>query len=145
MTTKENIQKIRKACIKANPEIVQLKEGCEIEVLEDISVDSYRLIAPFKAKVIEYSVEYFGEPDETPIQYASKDRHSFSISAVEYKVIGRPIRLADVLLVIEGVDFATDSKRKDVIGNLAWGHWIFSRDDLEEQSETTIDFIAGLL
>ena len=63
--------------------------------------------------------------------------------------ISRPIRLADVLLAIPKSEPLTLFPERLIFGEVnekgAFGIWNLRKDDLNEQSEETIDFLAGLL
>lgn len=70
-------------------------------------------------------------------------------------VIGRPIRLSDVLLAIysfrdernEKVPSTTEryNKNRDEDELLIWQYWNLRKDDLTQQSLETLQFIADLL
>ena len=141
MTTQEKINKIRSECIKVNPEIVELKFGC----LVNPDVDSIQFVLMDcigGTKVIEIindeDVTVFGNPKLVEVK----------------KVVGRDIRLADVLYMLdssgmiignstcsEGEIISLDeSETLRIIGN-----WNLLDDNLEHQSEECIDFIYQLI
>lgn len=139
-----NLKKIRESCIEANPGIMELKFGCQI-LFEDkiytIARESSR--GTFQAWYNDYT-------------YAE-----FKISVEDSKqILGRPIRLADVLLALEDnvkestTFFAAFYNKKfllcfrlfmpnpDLVHETEWN---LKDDNLEHQSEETINFIASLL
>ncbi len=133
------IETIREACIKANPSIKDLVFGCvvvnEVGEQERVlwSIDSWKK----------------GGKD------VQLDGTAVHIHESELKeIIGRPIRLADVLLAIE-------KKYKDKYRVTSQGvfenynpllqrhvvneTWNLLKDDLTQQSDETIDFLFELL
>lgn len=95
----QNIEVIRKACIAANPEIMELKFG-------------------------EF-VTSLGSGEDT-----------------------RPIRLADVLLVIEGrfseAEIITKDPYYETFGDII-SRWNLRKDSLTDQSDECLAFLANLL
>lgn len=87
-------EEIRAACIKANPEIVELKFGCRVE---------------YDTEIYEYlGVEPIANGQFHRIHHRTRDypvtvRGVNIVKERDLKVIGRPIRLADVLLAIDKV------------------------------------------
>lgn len=126
MTTQDKINYIRQKCIEANPEIVELKFGCNVR-LEDYSAFP-NAHGTYIGKGFASGIEkiYVLHPDERlyPI-----DR--------KFKPLGRPIRLADVCLAV--------LKRLDIYPDLKVIRWDYRADDLEKQDEETIKFIYELL
>lgn len=149
-TQEEKIAEIRKACVAANGDIMKLQFGCEVEIKEGVEVPSWpgatqkaTLIAPFKAKIIcNY---YYGDLEYL---FAAKDECSFDLNQVKYAVLGRPIRLADVVLALE---FKLMGKFKTVSFAQAQPiletcmMWLKGKDNLRDQSPECIDFLYSLL
>jgi len=134
----EKLQFIREKCIAANPEIVELKFGC---LLNNIHRPSYP-ITMFLWKVGEQVMTFHPQFDQELV----KDMHSLEI-------FGRPIRLADVLLAI-GCNSYTVPKDRFRDGNSLYSGdwnangqimWNLRADDLEKQSQETVDFLYELL
>jgi hypothetical protein len=160
----DKIKTIREKCIEANPSIKDLVFGCKVKIInyDDFDHnDEYPL-----EQTITYVTEYdFGESD---------DVHTLEVGHLEYEfeIIGRDIRLADVLLAIN------KTNKKDSRGNVGiqsngcfiffrhsegrpelqlaqWYNrpreyfetyeWNLLKDNLEDQSEETINFIYNLL
>lgn len=142
MTKPEMIEAIRKACIKANPEIVELKFGCKVKLPGEVIAIFVRDNNSFVTDDKRRFVDHLGiKPSKFDIK----------------EIIGREIGLADVLMAI--------NKKNGHIGN------VYCRDDgvfgiLEQddeyhnfrlsekwdltkpltlQSEETIRFIFSLL
>ena len=141
ISMKNKLQKIREACIKANPEIMELKFGCEF--------------------IYQGAGERTGEK-----HYISrKDKDGFWMDdkgeiacfddgmkgAIVGKIIGRPIQLADVLLAIEKIRckglISPKLKRISEFWEVkrTLDYWNFKDNNLESQSEATIKFLADLL
>jgi hypothetical protein len=112
MTRTERLNAIRQACIRENPEIVELKFGCAVEF-------------DWGASATVVSVHADGS------LYTTWGKSKVPRKHVKV-IVGRPIRLADVLL-------ATDTTARVV------SHWDWKHDDLTEQSEECLAFLASLL
>lgn len=140
------INKIREACIKANPKIMELKFGCEVIRGSDFGGSPENV--------------FIGNPYEC-IQVIGKSnkqvRNPWNIDDTDdlLKILGRPIQLADVLLAIE---FRNGQTR----GTKDFDMWVFQKEftfedkdgfqyswdltkPLEDQEEETLKFIAGIV
>jgi hypothetical protein len=133
--TNEKIQLIREKCIAANSEIMQLKFGCEV-----ISGKTQFRILAIKDGVGLYETDHGTIGD-------------FTRNTIFDEILGRPIRLADVLLA-SGCNTYTVPKDRFHSGDLLFSGdwqtggqivWNLRADDLEKQSEETISFIYELL
>jgi len=129
MATK--LQQIREACIKANPEVMELVFGCEF--IED---GRKRLVVGFGKR----------NPDE--VMGVTESGMTSMIYAGGYikdscKIIGRPIHLADIVLTWTQSDRAA-IEIPSVLTNLVF-HWNLENDNLDNQSKKTINFIHSLL
>ena len=144
MTKDQQIKEIREKCIEANSEIVELKFGC---------------VVTHPRFGLGYATE---KPDDRNIYsilfpsyergYTTADSTDSRHRDVQFEIIGRPIRLADVLLVL-------DNKLPSGSWITACGHlcfhesdiddelfvWNLHKDNLTEQSEETITFIHQLI
>jgi len=145
----EKIEAIRQACIKANPGIVELKFGCEIETTRmNIKGEKYM--------VVSYNVvNKRGIYDQlTVIKEGRVHSKTFGnvcnngVLDFKFEIIGRKIGLADVLHTI-----AKTPITKTITSVSKQGSWIKSvvikwnllKDDITLQSEETINFIHSLL
>jgi len=132
--TPDLLEKIRAKCIEVNPEIVELKFGCEI-ALKGVRKHFY-------------------------LSGDSNGSHHLAIGGVEIplsnkwfvdncKIIGRPIRLADVLLAIGAIDgvHATVSTKGQIDVHPFNGDtvWNLRKDSAEDQSPECIAFISSIL
>ena len=153
------IQKIREVCIKVNPEIVELKFGCNFnwkaktsnysgyyrinEVNEKLNViKAYNLDIKKKISIDDNIGDFTFDNFKDPKQHI--------------KIIGRPIRLADVLLAMSKIGTVTKGA-KFLVNIVEIGHgvrgsglfqdvrWNLTDDNLEHQSEETLTFISNLL
>lgn len=131
-----NLQIIRAACIAANPEIVELRQvGCLVEY--DNFTWRYLYTNGFTVIIQSF---HFNTQEE--------------VSIGKVNVLGRPIRLADVLLAIgkDEVDLpvnfgATIPKWKIIHSDITGSSegWNLRTDDLTLQSPETLEFLANLL
>lgn len=118
-----NLEQLKKKIQEANPEIMEVKFGCEIRT-------------PFTTYVIGKHT-----PDKENV----------------IEILGRPIRLADVLLALENEyqaqdkSYAVDGEgtfifvNKDVEMTWVNGSWNLKSDSLDKQSPETINFLMELL
>lgn len=137
-TNMTKLETIRQACIEANPEIVELKFGCEV------FVERWGHSAMMCA--FEGLPELSGE---TSMTLHHKGKLHYVGSSSKGKIIGRTIRLADVLLALQ-----RGSTNKRFIFITLGGIdglmdlillWNLKDDNLDHQSPETIDFIHKLL
>lgn len=169
MTKDEQINFIREKCIEANPEIVELKFGCEVEIpyaMEEwwsgpfIVFGETWVCNKHKRFREECMAEEDGCTGEDGVMVISGDEEAWTeikLKATELKtILGRPIRLADVLLAIdhetdEGIAITRqgrflqleDSGWRTQLNGLHG--WNLRNDNLTEQSDETVDFIYQLL
>lgn len=153
-----NLETIRAACIKANPSILDLTFGCELEIesaeynishclIYDINSNPNNKFVPFD--IITSSGRY--------IPTSSMDGHfNNRASGGGWKIIGRPIRLADVFLALQGkhgtigTDYNgyfidCDENCNDVKDCKGSPIWNLLKDDIREQSPETLSFIAEFI
>lgn len=137
MNKEQKIQFIREKCIEANPSIKDLVFGCDV-IVKGIANDNpgceYDIVVDDRIKEGRIGLGYFGE---VPIS--------------ELEIIGREIRLADVLLAMPTNSIFVCAK-DGYIGHdeeMIKGHfkvqWNLLNDSLTDQEEPTIDFIYELL
>jgi hypothetical protein len=145
----QNLKTVRDACIRANPQILELGFGCEI-------------IGPFgKAIVLAKAKEHIEGAQKFVGQRYSVLRgrtSSFYARVAIKEILGRKIGLADVLLAI---DYHSNTHNIDVpkffdvkedmpnqalflVGKIVYA-WNLPKDDLNLQSEPTVQFLADLL
>lgn len=164
MTHQQKLEAVRQACIKANPEIVELKFGCEFRAgtstmlytdTESYAVNNIGFLrAHFCSK--EYPRNAWeGERRESPTSmHSGKDIESLlkeSISASKafsntypsVEIIGRPIRLSDVILALRTSNIHEDDWKEELCR--LTNKWDARKDSLGEQSEETISFLYELL
>lgn len=137
----DNLQKVKERIIKAVPEIVELKFGCEIR--RNGSLPETYLITGFNL------VKIYFRHVSVPEKIDSFDRDSFR---EKFDVIGRPIQLADVLRATEtrievsshGDGAIYHYPNGDHKARVFAGNWNLSHD-LSGQSEETIEFLYSIL
>lgn len=138
MTHQQNLETIRQACIKANPSIMELGFGCEIQFEGKICTVLHE----------KYSCVWF-------IWYENgiKKEACPPINHEGIKILGRPIRLADVLLAIgkqnkvkPGLNLYSIELEFLLAGaDIDNALWDLIKDDIREQSEESISFLSELL
>lgn len=123
MSKQKKISYIRERCIEANPSIKDLVFGCEVRYYMDSS-----MIFCTPANEDDYVTAVY-----------TKNNTLQKIEDIEdYEIIGRPIRLADVLGTVYP-DEITNTHLAIV------ARWNLKQDDLSLQSQETIDFLYSLL
>lgn len=167
MTHQEKIDFIRKACIAANPDILKLEFGCEIKFWEEISIIMHyeKGGSSFDGENTEYySGKLYTYTNEGELRTHGDDGDFEMPRMSELEIIGRPIRLADVLLAVEknnppdskysAIEFWF-SEEKENFGKLSFWHhtqehpediiwWDLSKE-FPDQDEPTLDFIISSL
>lgn len=153
MTTQEKIQKIREECIKVNPEIVKLFFGC---VLKRKSVHGedrgdYQVLdrgSGFHPDKLWVSSRVFGVMSIPNERVGYQEELSVGDIQDNYEIIGRPIRLADVLYMLQQTLFTNQWLKKNDVDDLLYNillRYDLKNDNLEHQSPETIDFIYNLI
>lgn len=155
--TEKNIEKIRKACIAANHEIMELKLGCRLRDKGDgekyIFIDWHFNSCPTVMPIEAYGKHW--QDDGCAWQDSIFSMGSVGGGPIEgtpetYEIQGREIRLSDVLMILpkkymidSSGNFAEEicCQEYDFCGI----QWNLEKDNLEEQSEETLSFIANLL
>ena len=137
MTNQKKIQFIRERCIEANPSIKKLEFGCEVEWKG--AGASKGIFIKDKRDDSKSYLFYGSDRVETFDKEQCKEHVS---------IIGRPIRLADMLLAFKSENILAQVDTKGQInfqpfkGDTSWN---LLKDNLQDQSPETIDFIYSLL
>lgn len=149
----KNLEIVREACIKANPEIMELGFGCGVKYGEGI-FKHYTLYCGTLSddKVVLYMWN-IGEP----IRVSKDQLETFG------EILGRPIRLADVLKTVGKKTNNAWAVESRLGALLEWGSngdgvmafyepagkdrpcWNLNKDDLSLQTDETLQFLATLL
>jgi hypothetical protein len=151
MSKQEKIEYIREKAIEANPDIKKLEFGCEVKYRNQ--EETYRFIMenPLVCMqcVCTTGVHIEGLSDKSPQSFC---KHRFE---EWFEIIGRPIRLADVLLALKesehrtevGLNFNLDGAYLyyDDFENASGSKYNLKQDDLTLQPPETIDFLYSLL
>lgn len=141
----EKIETIKQACIKANPEIMELKMGC---VVNSKTGDEFYDSEEYKDRIclavgLYPKDSWYGKSGQENL------RISDSVILRHFEILGRPIRLADVLLAIANIDARLKLNRGAniirIFGSETMLEWNLLKDSLTDQSLETIDFIYNLL
>ena len=142
-----NIEKLKQVIQEANPEIMELKFGCEIKVLFDTG-------NPLPIHKV------LGMNDDKTI----KTEQYSKLNLQDIKILGRPIRLADVLIAIQknkeidrdyewGVIVSEDENLNGSVeiahyegkGFISGVYWNLKDNNLDNQSNETKQFLINLL
>lgn len=136
----DKLELIRKKCIEANPEIVELKFGCEVVL--NLNNDKAVLL---------------GETSSFLSGWFKTNNEIYPVGGHTFEIIGRPIRLADVIFAISKNWVRDNSDKSRLMGTFVFfsdqqskllctvSLWNLLKDNLEDQSEETISFIYDLL
>lgn len=151
------IQTIREACIRSNPEIMELVRGCRFNWNHDFwTVNCHRCgddrVFAFSCSGDAHDLVY--ENPDTVWEY--KYRHFGKEEQEEFEILGRPITLADVLLAIEnqyeyivaGDGHFLKINWYNELGEMKYegtGVYWDLRKPLESQSPETLEWLAKLL
>lgn len=147
----QQIETIRQACIKANPSILDLVFGCEFCRFSDKGIVD--VLASLQAHMDGGFTVAMQRKGTIGFNHYSTTRDDVE----SWVILGRPIRLTDVLLATEkrwrtmyGVN-PIDGLKRDIPlreGEMLYyicSKWNLLKDDLREQSPETIEFIYNLL
>lgn len=124
----QQLQLIREKCIEANPEIVELKFGCVVKYSSKINMTCFH----YGVDTSEYGNGNVGW------YFIKEDGGRYFDSMPNFPIIGRPIRLSDVLLAMKAKIYHSFVDMDGIIWNL-------KQDDLTLQSPECIEFIYSLL
>ena len=146
MKNSEKLKFITDKCILANPEIVELKLGCRfiwkashptfygtytIVDFDDLGDGQFTYMAVHKER--KRDVEDVGKFDER------------LKTEKQFKIIGRPIRLADILLALRLDDIDSPEMLESLEIETVCLMWNKYDNNLEEQTPEIIDSIYELL
>ena len=134
----ENYDKLRQVIQEANPEIMKLKFGCEIDLIGMVGIDRIIYISKLEER---YSACY---KEDMAI-------HTFPDFGLvsDGKILGRPIRLADVLMAINKISIMQIGVFNDGTflhkgDDMGW-RWNLKDNNLENQSDETKQFLIDIL
>lgn len=134
-----NYDNLKKVIQQTNPEIMELKFGCYVNGL---GYSNARLCLVADDEVT-LRVGHYGIDTEPLSEFGNR-----------IKILGRPIRLADVLLALENnVRVERGIRMMDVPGTISLSdainhtlsYWNLEDDDLDNQIEETRQFLINLL
>lgn len=156
-TREQNLAIIKEATIAANPSIMELVPGCEF----DWSNEKYELVRYVIAQSYSTTDVLSEKTGLSMYAYHKNSSHPEMISfddPFDYeegqsfltfaKILGRPVRLADVLLALEKKTmgkFKTISYAEAMPILEIVMLWEKAKDNSNDQSEETLSFLAGLL
>lgn len=146
-----NIQKLKEVIWKANPSILELKFGCEVECRIDA------LGEPNEAG-LEYDPAIEKTVYVTHDDYLEAGHHFGDIlvedvidgylgedyDGIHCKILGRPIRLADVLLAINAMPSHPECLSLNSDAKIMLDIWNLRDDNLDHQSSETKQFLIDL-
>ena len=120
------LEELKAVIVKANPSIMNLEFGCEIEYKK-------KVLKVLTVRDVTYL--YVLNDDDLP--------EHIPLRVDLFKILGRPIRLADVLLAL-GADGFVDKEQENNIMNCLV-RWEYTDDNLTHQSPETINFLHKIL
>ena len=141
----KNYEKLKQIIIKANPSILELKFGCEVEVEKEkgFILQKYPISPPLLNEQSTYDI-WLRDACGVVERYKSW-----------FKILGRPIRLADILLAIQKQEKDNKNKwtNKSQISLLEESIKLLFTDkikwdltkDLDNQSDETKQFLQDIL
>lgn len=131
----EALALIRERCVEANPEIIELKPGCMVELR--YGGNSAYSLWELVAGTTDFNRNDIWKCIDSNFVTVS---HSDQISGKNYKVVGRSIRLADIVLAVES---------RNIPVNDAWygftRNYDLGNDSLDAQDDETIEFLSELI
>lgn len=140
-----NLTIVREAVIRVVPEIMELKFGCEVEFIpRDGEME--------RGVIMREDLGNLHSPMEgyEVLVGGFQGRVGFIEREENYKIIGRPIQLADVLIAIgksEKMAYTTLTlygTKVTIVYRGSYCHWNLSQP-LDGQEESTLEFLAELL
>lgn len=153
MTNQEAYEKVREACIRANSEIVELKFGCKVRLKERYVPDVLVGIQAFDT-FNEVTIAHFRDG------YHGKITMRMTSQEVgEMIILGRDIRLADLLLMFKSlfdvgndnpilqwnnIDASYDTVRIVTLNNEIKAHWNLEYDSLEWHRDNQPETVQAL-
>lgn len=141
-----NLTLVREKVIAANPSILDLQFGCAVhwqKTKEGFSRIFVNFSEPEKFGK-KYSI--IASTDNLTSKHVKWGR--VAVKTEDLIILGRPIRLTDVLLAMEGFGVRRYSGGDNRIGDKfadLFECWNLLDDDLSHQSQETIDFLAEIL
>lgn len=141
MTPSQQLQEIKEACIAANPEIMELAEGTRVNIWW-----------------IDRPQDRSNDPDEINV-LVFEDRNGWRDNGIYdgeyrsciednttgyYKILGRPIRLADIVFVYSKNGWNSTEEWSKALMQLI-NEYNLLKDDLSLQDPATISFIHSLI
>lgn len=135
MTHQEKLAFIRAKCIEANPEIVELKFGCLVRCMDYVGMEDTR----------RYAGVIWDRENDCYVQKVIDSKEQLFTMDFRHEIIGRPIRLADIILLLcngkqEEIEFIEDYHLTELLQR-----WNLRKDDLNEQDEAAISFLYDVL
>jgi hypothetical protein len=134
-TLEKQKEEIRAACIASNPEIVELKFGCDIRFALTEGGGSLATV------LFRYDGDYV---TASYAKFHNNKAGMVSRHLNKIEIIGRPIRLSDVLLALKEYTDASDTGKRINTERIV-KRWNLRTDDLEAQSSETLSFIHSLI
>jgi hypothetical protein len=129
-------EKLKQVIQQANPEIMELKFGCEVKLI--VRGDSGFIIEKLPSEAKQAYIYWNWGSSEARVLFED-----------DFKILGRSIRLADVLLAIPdraGEQISCNQNAVFMKGKeCLWVKWNLKDDDLDHQSEDTKKFLIDLL
>jgi len=130
-----HLEEVRKAVVERVPDIIMLRFGCEVRLKQHDWEDTHTMTEIPRMDCFR-TLDKYGDVSEF-------DRDVSDI----VEIIGRTIRLADVLLACE-IAVGINAVGVVLLGKMPFHenmHWDLSKDSLDEQSPECLSFLHGIL
>jgi hypothetical protein len=135
----EKYEQLKKVIQEANPEIMESKFGCKIETKIGEFISKHgRADNILACTVIDVTDDGF-------LTTSTYDRARIAKKSEITKILGRPIRLADVLLAASKVFSPEEYKKRDDTFLGVVLRWNPKDDNLDHPSDETKQFMIDLL
>ena len=146
---KSPLTRVHAAIVKACPDILELKMGCKMILDGDRHTVLYydRGGKSFDGENTEYYgqiLELHSDENGEVCKYGHEDEDYEMPKLSDLQILGRPIRLSEVLRACGLENFGNNDKIRELI--YGYRHsWDFKNDSLDAQSPETLEFLCSIL
>lgn len=142
------IKEIRQICIKANQDILKLEFGCLLHRKnKDKDYGYYQVLeqgSGFHPDFLWVSSRVYGRMLIRGDEIGSEQELSEKDIRDKFEIIGKPIRLADILYAVKKIGYNSTEEWFKVLGRFIDLYNLLA-DNIELQSEETVSFIHEVL
>jgi len=140
-----NYEKIKEACQKANPKLMELSFGCKFKIIGNIGINHLGT-----GVVISDDIALFDCKNHSFSGYGHREMKTDMLvfEKSKFEILGQEPTLADVMLAISkthcGLAINVDGEFKGEFLGEEFGKWDLTKN-LKDQSEECLNFLADLL